>query len=250
MMKDELKGKVAIVTGGSRGIGKAITSELVANGVKVAFTFVANDHAALLLDDEIRQLGGEAMYSQVDVRDLQKCKEFVNAVKDRFGRLDILVNNAGVTRDKALMLMEKEDWDLVIDTNLSGVFNMTRAVIVTFMKQKDGCIVNISSVSGIRPSARQVNYSASKAGIIGFTKSLAKEVGSYNIRVNAVAPGFIETDMTEQLNDKMRAEAIRQIPLNRFGRASEVAKAALFLISAKSQYITGQIILIDGGLAI
>jgi 3-oxoacyl-[acyl-carrier protein] reductase len=169
-------------------------------------------------------------------------------VKREFGKLDILVNNAGITKDKSLMMMNQEDWSDVIDTNLTGVFNTTRACIITFLKQKSGTIVNISSVSGIHPLPGQVNYAAAKAGVIGFTKSLAKEVAPYNVRVNAVAPGFITTEMTDGLGEKARERFLNMIPLKRFGSIDEVAQAVLFLLGDESQYITGQTIQIDGGL--
>jgi 3-oxoacyl-[acyl-carrier protein] reductase len=172
----------------------------------------------------------------------------IEEVKKEFGRLDILVNNAGITRDKSLMMMAREDWSEVIDTNLTGVFNITRAAIITFLKQKSGIILNIASVSGIHPLGGQANYAAAKAGVIGFTKSLAKEVAPYNIRVNALAPGFIDTDMTSTLGEKTRHKLVDTIPLQRFGTPEEVAGAALFLLSDASRYITGQTLQIDGGL--
>ena len=187
---------------------------------------------------------------QLDVRDFKGAKALIDTVKNELGRLDILINNAGITKDKSLMMMSQEDWSDVVDTNLTGVFNTTRASIITFLKQKSGNIVNISSVSGIHPLAGQVNYAAAKAGVIGFTKSLAKEVAPYNIRVNAVAPGFINTEMTAALGEKARDKFLKMIPLQRFGTPDEVAKVVLFLLSDKSQYITGQTIQLDGGLGI
>jgi len=244
----QLRDNVAIVTGGSRGIGRAIVLALSGQGADCAFTYTAQQEAAEALAAEVRTLGRRALPIRLDVRDFEGAKAMVEQVKGEFGRLDILVNNAGITRDRSLMAMSREDWADVIDTDLTGVFNTTRACIITFLKQKRGNVVNISSVSGIRPMPGQVNYAAAKAGIIGFTKSLAKEVAPYNIRVNAVAPGFIETDMTSQLGDKFREKALQQIPLGRFGTAGEVAQAVLFMVSDASHYMTGQVLQIDGGL--
>jgi 3-oxoacyl-[acyl-carrier protein] reductase len=198
----------------------------------------------------VKSLGRRALPIHVDVRDFEGAQSLVDSVKKEFGQLDILINNAGITKDKSLMMMSQVDWSDVIDTNLTGVFNTTRASIITFLKQKSGNIVNISSVSGIHPLPGQVNYAAAKAGVIGFTKSLAKEVAPYNIRVNAVAPGFISTEMTAALSDKAREKFLKMIPLQRFGTPDEVAKVVLFLLSEESQYITGQTIQLDGGLGI
>lgn len=244
----ELKNKVAIVTGGARGIGRAIVFELVQNGAKVAFTYLKSDESAGIILDEIKELNGEAEAIKADVRLYDEARRVVEETLKKFGRLDILVNNAGIIKDKALMMMEPSDWFEVINTNLTGYFNMAKACIVTMMKQKSGNIVNISSVAGITGTPRQVNYSSAKAGIIGLTKSLAKEVAPYNIRVNAVAPGYIETDMTKDL--KQKEDFIKRIPFGRFGKPEEVAKVVSFLISDKAGYITGQVIKVDGGLAI
>jgi 3-oxoacyl-[acyl-carrier protein] reductase len=219
-------------------------------GADCAFTYTRNRAAAESLTDQVRRTGRRALPVQLDVRNFEGAKTLVEEVKKEFGRLDILVNNAGITRDKSLMMMGQEDWSDVIDTNLTGVFNTTRACIITFLKQKSGNIVNISSVSGIHPLAGQVNYAAAKSGVIGFTKSLAKEVAPYNIRVNAVAPGFISTEMTSDLGEKIKDKFLKMIPLQRFGTPDEVAKAVLFLLSDLSQYITGQTIQLDGGLGI
>ncbi len=240
--------KVAIVTGASRGIGRAIALRLAKAGNDIVFTYLKNADSADALADEIGKLGRKALALQVDVRDFDKAKELIERTKEAFGRLDILVNNAGVIRDKALMMMSREDWLDVVDTNLGGAFNLTRNAIVTFLKQKSGVIVNVSSVSGVAGLARQTNYCASKAGIIGFTKALAKEVAAYNIRVNAVAPGFIVTDMIAELKPEYRESMIRNIPLGRFGTPDEVARVVDFLVSERSDYITGQVIVVDGGM--
>ena len=244
-----LKDKVAIVTGGSRGIGKAIVLEFVRQGANVAFNFLKSEDKALALKKEIEEKGGKVLTFRQDVKDYNAIKVMVEGVKSHFGRLDIIVNNAGILRDKALMLMEEQDWEDVIATNLSGAFNLVRAAIVTFMKQKSGNIINLTSVAGIKGMPRQVNYSASKAGIIGLTKALAKEVGPYNVRVNAIAPGYIDTDMVQGLKDSHKEELLKKIPLKRFGKADEVANIATFLASDNAKYITGQVITVDGGLA-
>jgi len=250
MEKNLFLDKVVIVTGGARGIGRSIVLALCKEGADCAFTYTKNPSAAELLTKEIQRMGRRAAPFQLDVRDFEGTKTFVEEVKKEFGRIDILVNNAGITRDKSLMMMNKEDWSEVIDTDLTGVFNTTRACIITFLKQKSGNVVNIASVSGIHPLPGQVNYAAAKAGVIGFTKSLAKEVAPYNIRVNAVAPGFVDTDMTAALSETYREKAMKMIPLGRFGTSDEVAQAVAFLVSDASRYITGQVIQIDGGLGI
>ncbi|MBM3248281.1 MAG: 3-oxoacyl-[acyl-carrier-protein] reductase [Candidatus Omnitrophica bacterium] len=244
-----LKGKVAIITGGSRGIGREIALELAKEGADISFNYLKNSEQAKILVKEINSLGRKALAEQVDISDFAKVKEFVEKTKNTFGRLDILINNAGIIIDKALMMMEEQDWRKVIDTDLNGAFNITRSCIVTFLKQKSGQIVNISSVSGITGQARQTNYSASKAGIIGFTKALAKEVAEYNIRVNAVAPGYIQTDMLNTLKEEQKDHLKKFIPLGRFGKPADVARVVLFLLSDAAQYITGQVITVDGGMA-
>lgn len=243
-----LKDRIGIVSGGSRGIGRAIVRELVAEGAKVAFTYVKSDSEAKKLLQEVVDAGSEALSFKGDVRDYDTCRDFVEQVKAYFGGLDFLVSNAGITRDKAFMTMEKEDWKDVVDVNLTGCFNMARSCIVTFLKQKKGNIVNISSISGISGIVRQVNYSASKAGIIGLTRALAQEVAPYNIRVNCVAPGFIETDMLSILKEELKDKFRRAVPLGRFGNPQDIAKAVLFLLSEQYNYITGQVIKVDGGL--
>jgi 3-oxoacyl-[acyl-carrier protein] reductase len=243
-----LENKVAIVTGGSRGIGRSIVLTLAKAGVKVAFNYLKSEQEAQQLLKEIEAMGSEALCLKSDTRDYEASREFVEKVKSHFGSLDYLVNNAGIVRDKAFMLMAKSDWDEVIETNLTGYFNMARAVIVTLLKQKSGGIVNISSISGVGGIARQVNYAASKAGIIGLTRSLAKEVAPYNIRVNCVAPGFIATDITRSMKEDLKEKFTETIPFKRFGQGDDVAKTVLFLLSDRAGYITGQVIKVDGGL--
>ncbi len=244
-----LSNKVAIVTGGSRGIGRAIVEAFAAEGASVAFNYLKSEDKAVALKEQIETQGGKTLIFKRDVKNLDAMKKMVEGVKKEFGRLDVIVNNAGILKDKALMLMEEDDWGDVISTNLSGTFNLARAAIVTFLKQKAGNVINITSVAGITGMARQTNYSASKAGVIGLTKALAKEVGPYNVRVNAIAPGYTDTDMVQGLKDDFKKKVLEMIPLGRFGKAEEVAKAAVFLASDESKYITGQVITIDGGLS-
>jgi len=238
------EGKVALVTGGSRGIGRAIVQRLAADGAKVAFTYIQNKALA----DEVAQ-GDTIIGIQADVANFEQAKDLVKQVKDRFGRIDILVNNAGITRDKLLAMMSEKDWDDVIDTNLKGVFNLSKPVVGVMIRQRSGTILNITSISGIVGMPGQVNYSSSKAGMIGFTKALAKEMAKANITVNALALGFVETDMTAVLNADFKTKALAQIPLGRFGKAENMADVALFLLSDKANYITGQVVQVDGGLA-
>lgn len=245
-----LEDRVAIVTGGTRGIGRAIVLMLAKEGCHVAFTYLKSQKEAADLKSQIEALGRKALGLQMDVRDFTQSKELVEKTIREFGKLDILVNNAGITRDKALMMMTEEDWQEVIQTNLGGLFNVTRSAIITFLKQKKGDIINITSISGIIGMSRQTNYAASKAGIIGFTRSLAKEVAPYNIRVNAVAPGFIETDMLSGLKEEYKEEIKKNIPLQRIGRAQDVAGAVKFLLSSAAGFITGQVLVVDGGLSI
>lgn len=245
-----LKGKTAIISGADRGIGHAIALELAGEGVNIAFNYFRNKQAAEELEKALAAKKVKAKASQVDIRDYAAVNDWVKKTKEEFGGLDIVVNNAGIINDKALMSMTREDWQGVIDTNLGGCFNLTQSCIIGLLKQQSGNIVNISSVTGVTGQASQTNYAASKAGIIGFTKSLAKETARYNIRVNAVAPGFIETDMVKGLKDAYREKVLAKIPLARFGRPEEVAKAVRFLVSDESQFITGQTIIIDGGMSL
>lgn len=245
-MTSEATKPVALVTGGSRGIGKAIVVDLASQGYRVAFSYHANQAAADAVVQEVQTAGGEALAIQSDAASSEQAQALVQQTVDTFGQLDVLVNNAGITRDTLLIRMSDEDWASVIDTNLSGVFYTSKAAAKIMMKQRSGSIVTISSISGVYGNAGQANYAASKAGVIGFTKSLAKELGSRNITVNAVAPGFIETDMTHDLKHKEQLLAL--IPLKRFGQPEDIAKAVRFLVTSGG-YITGQVLQVDGGLA-
>ncbi|NPA43721.1 MAG: 3-oxoacyl-[acyl-carrier-protein] reductase [Chlorobi bacterium] len=243
-----LEGKTAIVTGASRGIGKGIARKLAEHGADVAFTYRSSQKAALELEHELQALGVKAKAYRSDASDYEQAQQLTEAVLKEFGKVDILVNNAGITRDNLLLRMSEEDFDEVIRVNLKSVFNMTKAVVRPMMKQRAGSIINIGSVVGIRGNAGQANYAASKAGIIGFSKSVAQELGSRNIRCNVVAPGFIETEMTARLDEKVLEEWKKQIPLRRTGTPEDVAHACLFLASDWSAYITGQVLVVDGGM--
>lgn len=243
-----LVGKVALVTGGSRGIGRAIALKLAENGADVAINYAGNTAAAEEVKAAIEQMGRKALLIQCSVADTDGVQAMVNQVVKELGRLDILVNNAGITRDGLLMRMKEADWDDVMNTNLKGVYNCSKAVMRTMMKQKSGRIVNMASVVGEMGNAGQANYAAAKAGVIGFTKSLAKEVATRGITVNAIAPGFIATDMTRVLSDDQKAEMARTIPLGRAGQPEDVANAVLFLASEGAAYITGQVLNVDGGM--
>jgi 3-oxoacyl-[acyl-carrier protein] reductase len=243
-----LAGKVALVTGGSRGIGRAIALTLAEHGADVAINYAGNTAAAEEVKGAIEGMGRKAILVQGNVADTDGVQAIVNQVVKELGRLDILINNAGITRDGLLMRMKEADWDAVLETNLKGVYNCSKAVMRTMMKQKSGRIVNMASVVGEMGNAGQANYAAAKAGVIGFTKSLAKEVASRGITVNAVAPGFIATDMTSVLTDEQKAEMARTIPLGRAGQPQDVANAVLFLVSEEAAYITGQVLNVDGGM--
>ena len=245
----EFAGKVALVTGASRGIGRAIALKLAADGAKVAINFAGNLAKAEEVKNTIEANGGEALLVQGDISDFEKVSDIVKNVVDTWGKIDILVNNAGITRDNLLLKMSETDFDEVIATNLKGVFNCTKAVTRLMMKQHSGRIVNMSSVVGLMGNAGQANYSAAKAGIIGFTKSAAKEFAPRGITVNAVAPGFIATDMTDAIPEKIKTGLIEKIPMGKIGDPEDVANAVLFLVSEKAAYITGQIISVDGGMA-
>jgi 3-oxoacyl-[acyl-carrier protein] reductase len=245
----DLEGKSIIVTGASRGIGRAIALETARRGANVAFNYVKSEGPALGLKAEIEALGVKALAFKTDVGDLKSVREMVNATKSAFGKIDGLVNNAGVTRDKLIVMMSEEDWSEVIRINLTGPFNFARAAVFMMMKAKSGAILNVTSVSGLVGMGGQVNYSASKAGLIGLTKALAKEVGKMGVRVNALALGFIETDMTAAIPEANRAMALGAIPLGRFGTVGDVAPVAAFLLSDAAAYITGAVIQVDGGLA-
>jgi 3-oxoacyl-[acyl-carrier protein] reductase len=243
-----LKGKVALVTGGTRGIGKGICLKLAEHGASVIFTYVSSEEAAKNVEQELKALGVVARAVRSDAAKLADAEKLVEDVVAEFGALHIVVNNAGITRDNLLMRMKEEDWDAVIDTNLKAVFNITKAVQRTMLKQREGSIINISSVVGIEGNAGQSNYAASKAGIIGFSKSIAKELGSRNIRCNVVAPGFIETEMTAALDQAVVDGWKATIPLKRAGTPEDVANTVLFLASDLSTYVTGQVIPVCGGM--
>ncbi|MCR5146398.1 MAG: 3-oxoacyl-[acyl-carrier-protein] reductase [Clostridia bacterium] len=241
-------GNVAVVTGGTRGIGKQIILELAQNGYDIATNYRTENDDLKDLINQVEKIGVKINTYKCDVSNYENAEGFIKNVISDYGEIDVLVNNAGITKDGLLMRMKKEDFENVIDVNLVGTFNITRNVIPYMIKAKKGRIVNVSSVVGVSGNAGQTNYSASKAGIIGFTKSLAKEVASRNITVNAVAPGFIQTKMTDVLKEEVKDEILKQIPLKRFGTTDDVAKVVKFLVSEDSAYITGQVINIDGGM--
>ena len=240
--------KVAFVTGGSRGIGKEVALKFAENGYNIVINYVSDNTDIEKLKNEFAQKGVEALIIKADVTNSEEIENLVKEVIEKFGKIDVLVNNAGITKDNLLMRMSEEEFDKVINVNLKGTFIVTKAVIKYMMKKRSGSIINLSSVVGVAGNAGQANYSASKAGIIGFTKSIAKELASRNIRANAVAPGFIETDMTAVLSDSVKENIYNQIPLKRMGSAKEVANLIYFLGADDSSYITGQVINVDGGM--
>lgn len=243
-----LDGKIALVTGGTRGIGKGICEKFVQEGATVVFTYLSSEEKADALALELSANGVEVLAVRSDASKFDEAEALINQIVEKYGQLDVVVNNAGITRDNLLMRMKEEDWDAVIDTNLKSVFNVTKALQRTMLKQRSGSIINISSIVGVQGNAGQSNYAASKAGIIGFSKSIAKELGSRSIRCNAIAPGFIETEMTEVLDEKVVEEWRKSIPLKRGGTPEDVANAAVFLASDMSTYVTGQTISVCGGM--
>lgn len=243
-----LDGRHALVTGASRGIGRAVALAFAAEGASVALNFAGNVAAAEAVRAEIESAGGKAILVPADVSDENAVEDMVKTVTEAFGSIDILVNNAGITRDGLLLRMKEEDWDAVLNTNLKGVFLCTKAVSKFMMKKRYGRIVNMASVVGVTGNASQANYAAAKAGVIGFTKAMAKELASRGITVNAIAPGFIRSDMTDVLPDKVKEAMLAEIPLGRAGESADVAKAALFLASDQAAYITGQVLKVDGGM--
>ncbi|MGN0347858.1 MAG: 3-oxoacyl-[acyl-carrier-protein] reductase [Lachnospiraceae bacterium] len=245
-----LTNKVALVTGASRGIGSEIAKVLAANGAKVIVNYNGSAEAAQKVVDEIKASGKEAYAVKCNVSDFDACKELIDQIIKDEQHLDILVNNAGITRDGLVMAMKEEDFDSVLNTNLKGCFNTIRHASRYFLKQRSGKIINISSVSGILGNAGQANYSASKAGVIGLTKAVAREMASRGINVNAVAPGYVTTDMTDAMNEKAKEAVLAQVPLGRAGSTKDIANAVLFLASPSSDYITGQVLSVDGGMAI
>lgn len=240
--------KIAVVTGGSRGIGAAIAKKLASRGMTVIINYCGSEDRALAVKSAIEAAGGQAEAWRCDVSDCGQCEAFVKAVMEKYGRIDVLVNNAGITRDGLMMRMSDEDFSRVIDTNLKGTFYMMRFASRHMLKAKKGRIINMASVVGLMGNAGQVNYAASKAGVIGATKSAAKELASRGITVNAIAPGFIDTEMTGGLSEKVQEQILTQIPLGSFGKPEDIANCAAFLASDEAAYITGQVIQVDGGM--
>jgi len=246
----ELEGKVALITGSSRGIGAAIAKDLAVNGANVIVNYHSNAAAADGIVSEIVDAGGQAVAKQADVSDFDQASTLITGIKKEFGRLDILVNNAGTTRDNVIMMMKEADWDLVIDTNLKSAWNCSRAAARIMMRQRTGRIINITSVAGISGNAGQSNYSASKAGMIGLTKSLAREIGPRGVTVNAIAPGFVPTDLTNDLIEDMQDTIIEMTSMRRLGTPEDVAHLTTFLAADSSGFITGQVIAVDGGMVL
>lgn len=244
-----LSGKCAVITGASRGIGKEIAIKFAKQGANIVINYRKNEEEADLLKKEIELLGREVLIVKADVSNLEEAEFLITEAKKRFDRIDILVNNAGITKDNLLLRMKEEEFDDVVKVNLKGTFNCLKAITPIMLKQKYGKIINMASVVGVIGNAGQINYCASKAGIIGMTKSLAREIGRKSITVNAIAPGFIQTDMTNVLDEDQKKSILSQVPLNRFGTVEDVANVALFLASDNSNYITGQVLSVDGGMA-
>lgn len=245
-----LEGQIAVVTGGSRGIGRAVSIRLAKEGAKVIINYITNEDSATETLREIEARGGKAEILRFDVSSFEKVQQVFRGVLDEHKRIDILVNNAGITRDNLFVRMKEVEWSRVLEINLSGSFNCCRAAAKSMMRRKTGKIVNISSIAGEMGNPGQANYSASKAGLIGLTKSLSRELANWGIRVNAIAPGYIETEMTEGLTEKVKEEVLKAIPLARFGKPDDVAEAVLFLVSNRSDYITGHTLNLSGGLYI
>lgn len=243
-----LKDKVALVTGGTRGIGYALVKKFAENGAHVVFTYMSSDERARQIETELSGLGVKVKGIKSDAALFTNAEKVIEEITAQYGKIDILVNNAGITRDNLILRMTEEQWDEVIDANLKSVFNFTKHAAKLMLKQKSGSIINLTSIVGEKGQAGQANYAASKAGIIGFTKSVADEFGSRSIRCNAIAPGFIETDMTSVLNEQVQKSILEKIPMKRMGTAEEVANAALFLASDLSQYVTGQVLSVCGGM--
>ncbi len=244
-----LSGKTAVITGATRGIGKGIAEKFAENGANIVFTYLSSEEKAKALEDHLKSYGVEAFAIRSDASDFEQAQELIKVALDKLnGRIDVLVNNAGITKDNLLMRMSEEDYDRVMEVNLKSIFNMTKAVQRTMLKQRQGSIVNISSVVGVKGNAGQANYAASKAGAIGFSKSIALELGSRNIRCNVIAPGFIETEMTEKLNADVVSQWRESIPLKRGGTPEDVANVTLFLASDLSTYVTGQVVNVCGGM--
>ena len=244
-----LQGKCAVITGASRGIGREIALKYAKEGANIVLNYRNSEAEALKLKEELDKLGSKTLIIKANVSKFEEAQKLINEAKEAFGRIDILVNNAGITKDNLIMRMKEEEFDSVIEVNLKGAFNCLKAVTPIMVRQKGGKIINMSSVVGVIGNAGQVNYCASKAGLIGMTKSLAREIGGKNININAIAPGFIDTDMTNVLNEDQKKNILSQVPLKRFGDALDIANLALFLASDQSNYITGQVIHVDGGMA-
>ncbi len=243
-----MQGKNVIITGATRGIGKGIAEIFVKQGANVAFTFASSVEKAKIVEEELLKYGTKVKGYQSNAADFDAAQELIKTILDEFGSIDVLINNAGITKDNLLMRMKKEDWDQVIKVNLDSVFNMTKAVLRPMLKQRKGSIINMASVVGVKGNAGQANYSASKAGIIGFSKSIAQELGSRDIRCNVIAPGFIETEMTEVLDANVKEEWIENIPLKRGGTPEDIANACIFYASDMSAYVTGDVMHVNGGM--